>query len=384
MTTPTYPVPNPAAPSRPVAVTASSILLYIVVAVQLLDAVLAVAMMDTVVEAYREVLEQDSQIADAGPFIQAVLVLTAVVYALIAVGLAILAVFNNKGKNASRIITWVFAGLGLCCNVVGLGGTVSSAAVTGAGSGSVSQTQVDAQVAAALPGWYDAVGLATAAVTVLALLAAIILLALPSSNAYFRRPVQWTGALPFPQYPGQPGYPGHPGQQPGYPGYSGQQPGHPGYPGQQPGYPGHPGAQAGYPGQPYAAPGQSQQPYGQPGYPPAAPGSPSHFGSPQQYGQPGEPAPGLPPYPGQAGTPTPGAPAPGGPPAPELWSAPHTTQPSYDPWGPPAPTSAPPTPAPPASAPPASPPASPPDSSPSSTGGDQGGDAPPRPPHDPA
>lgn len=332
MTTPTYPVSNPSAPSRPVTVTVSSSLLYLVVAVQLLNAVLVLAVMGTAVEAYREVLEQDSQITDAGPFIQVVLVLTAVVYALIAVGLSVLAFFNNKGKNASRIITWVFAGLGLCCNVIGLGGSVSSAAMSGSGPGGLNQAQVEAQVAAAMPGWYEGAGFATTLLTVLALLAAIVLLALPASNAYFRAPAQWNGVLPFQPYPGQPGYPGYPAQ-PGYPG----QPGYPAQPGfyAQPGYPQQAYPQQAYPQPGYPQPGSPQQPYAQPGYPPpAAPGSPSHFGTPQQYGQPGEPAPGLPPYPGQPGAPTPGSPS-----APNQ-SAPTSSQPSYDPWA--SPPSAPP------------------------------------------
>ncbi|MDI6102877.1 hypothetical protein QLQ12_30090 [Actinoplanes sp. NEAU-A12] len=374
MTTPTYPVPNPAAPSRPVTVTVSSSLLYLVVALQALSAVLALTMMGTVAAAYQDVLGQDPQVPDTGAFIRVMLVLTAILYLVIAVGLSVLAFFNNKGKNASRIVTWVFAGLGLCCNAIGLGGSVSSTAMSGTGQGGFNQRQVEQQVASAMPGWYEGVGLAITVLTVLALLAAIILLALPASNAYFRGPAQWNAGLPFQPYPGQPGYPA----QPGYPGYPGQ-----------PGYPAQPGfyAQPGYPQQPYAQPGYPQQPYAQPGYPPppAAPGSPSHFGTPQQYGRPGEPAPGLPPYPGQAGTPTPG-----GQPGPDPWSAPPSSEPSYDPWAsPPSAPSAGDQPSVPSSGDQPSTGSQPPGGSAAGDenddrGSDQGGDPPKRSPSDPA
>ncbi|WP_204296645.1 hypothetical protein [Actinoplanes campanulatus] len=300
---------------------------------QLLSAVLVVSMIGTVTEAYQDAMDAEDFPAEISTFIGIVLVVTAGFYLLIAVGLVVLAIFNNRGKNGARITTWVIAGLGLCCNSLGLGGTVAGTAIGGTAP-STEQAQIEADVAAAMPGWYDAISLLTSVITVLALLGAIILLALPPSNAFFRRPVPWNPAMPYGPYPSLPGQPGFP-VQPGYP----HQAGHPAQP--QPGFypqPPYP------PAQPPAFPVQPTYP-GAPTYPPPPP---SHFGSPEQYGRPGEPAPGLPPYPGQ----------PGSVPPPAL-------EPSSDPWAPPPPppppSSAPPASSPPSSAPPAS---SPPSSAP--------------------
>lgn len=337
MSVPTYPGYHPQ-PARPATVTASSMLLYLVVAMQLLSAVLVVSMIGTVTEAYQDAMSADDFPGEVGTFISVVLVFTASIYLLIAVGLVVLAIFNNRGKNGARITTWVIAGLGLCCNALGLGSTVAGTAVGGTVP-STEQAQVEADVAAAMPGWYDAISLVTSVITVLALLGAIILLALPQSNAFFRRPAPWNPAMPFGPYPSLPGQPGFP-VQPGYP----HQAGYPPQP--QPGFYAHPTYP---PAQPPAFPVQPTYP-GAPTYPPPPP---SHFGSPEQYGRPGEPAPGLPPYPGQ----------PGGVP-------PQGLEPSSDPWAPPPPpSSAPPASSPPSSSPPVySPPSSAPpaSSSPSS------------------
>jgi hypothetical protein len=343
VTVPAYPVPNPAAPSRPATVTISSALIFLVVAMQVLSAIVVVSISGTLAEAYQEAveLEGSTEVADIGSIVRITYVFMAVVYVLIAIGMTTLALLNNRGKSASRILTWVFGGLGLCCNSISLSLTAAGGlAFSGAGEG-VNQTQIEDRVTEAIPGWFNVLMTTSTALTVLGLLGAIVLLALPPSNAWFRQPAPWNPAMPFQPYPGQPAYP----QQAAYP----QQPGYPA----QPGQPGQPGPQA------------------QPAYPPP----PSHFGSPQQYGQPGQPAPGLP-------TAYPAA----DPAQPNPW-APQPTQaePPSDPWAVPPATPAPPaaeTPStPPAAETPSTPPAAEPPSPPSGgdQGGDQGGDPPQRP-----
>jgi hypothetical protein len=96
-------------------------------------------------------------------------------------------------------------------------------------AGGPSAEDLEAKLAEVLPGWYEPVTIALAAISVLAMLAAIILLSLPASNAYFRRArPTWDPSLPYP-YP-------YPGQQPSYPGqpwYPGQPQAYPPYPGQE-------------------------------------------------------------------------------------------------------------------------------------------------------
>src|SRR6185436_7231411 len=126
-------------------------------------------------------------------------------------------------------------------------------------TGAPSQSEIQSRLNDALPSWYQPVTMTVTVIILIAILATIILLALPASNAFFRKQPAaqgWDPSVPYPTYP--------PAGQPGYP------------PVGQPGYPGQPYGPAGQPGQS----GQPGQPYG-----PA--------------GQPGQPAPGLPPYPGQ-------------------------------------------------------------------------------------
>ncbi|WP_211275367.1 hypothetical protein [Actinoplanes rectilineatus] len=347
MTVPTYPGahPAPSPPGRPATVTISSILLYGVAFLQAMSALLVLSSIGTLREVYTEAMaDAGADEVDLAGLFTGIMVIIVVIYAVIAGGMVVLAIFNNRGKNPSRIVTWVFAGIGLCCNALGL---TSSASDMAAGTGSGTSGDVFTEASAdALPGWYDGVELLLTLLTVLALLAAIILLALPQSNAFFRPPTTWN-----PGYPG--GYPGGGAYPPGYTPYQAQ-PGQPGYgqPGYgQPGYgqPAQPGYGQPYPGQPGQPPyygQQPQQPY--PGQPGSPSGDASHFGTPEQYGQPGQPAPGLSPYPGQAGpgTSTPGpltpppfsappasTPPAAGPPAfPPAFPEPPTAPPPSDPW----------------------------------------------------
>ncbi|MFC7528892.1 hypothetical protein [Actinoplanes sp. GCM10030250] len=384
MTVPMYSTPNPAPSRRPATVTASSILLYAIAAAQLLIAVSIFATLGAVRDAYRNAYG-GTEFAEFSGVVTGTMVVIALVYVFIAGGLVILSIFNGLGKNPSRIVTWVFAGIGLCCNTLAVIDSVPSAVSTGATSGGPSEQQLEADLALSMPGWFEPVMGGLSLLTLTGLIAVIILLALPKSNAYFRKAAVWNPSAPYPGYP-QPGYPAGYGQPyPGQP-YSGQPyPSQP-YPGQP--YPGQPGSAPPYPGQPGSAPSYPGQPGGYPGAP--APGSPvvppnaygppsgsGHLGSPEQYGQPGQPAPGLPPYPGQPGAQAPGTQPPGH--TPPGHTPPGENSPPVDPAAS-DPTSSGPAASGPASAPPSDPWATPPSSDQPPAGGDQQH----RPPTDPA
>jgi hypothetical protein len=337
-------------------VTLASLLLYGVAAAQLLIAVVLLATLGDVEDAYVTSYGGTEFDSEVGSVIKATLVVFAVLYVIIAVGLVTLSILNGLGKNPARIVTWVFAGIGLCCNTGALLDSVPGAVTTSTTEGGPTDQQFEATLTDTLPSWYTPVVMTLTVLTLIALIAVIILLALPKSNAYFRKPVAWNPAGQYPGYPGyqpgaygQPGYPaygqpypGQPGSAPPYPGQPGSGPPYPGQPGSGPPYPGQPGSGPPYPGQPGSAPSYPGQP-GQPGSAPPYPGQPGsagpypgqpnpygtphssapsgypgHLGTPEQYGQPGQPAPGLPPYPGQHGTHTPGS----GQPASDPWAAP--------------------------------------------------------------
>src|SRR4051794_6707865 len=221
-----------------------------------------------------------SQIQGAESIAVAVAVVGAVFSVLFAAGLTVLAIFNNRGKQGSRITTWVVGGLALCCNgfaVLGNAATRSMTLDSGSNSTGPSSAEVERQLNAALPSWYNGATVTLALIALLCLLGAIILLALPASNAFFRK-VPAAGFDPL--------YGGGDGPQPPYP-------------------------QAPYGQAPY---GQPRQPSADPPYP-QAPGQPT----PGAYGPPASD------QPGQVG--------PGQPPATDPWSAPPPPPPGSMPPG---------------------------------------------------
>lgn len=114
---------------------------------------------------------------------------------LFAAAVAILGVFNLKGKNGSRVTTWVLAGLGLLCGVCGsisgVAGSLAGGGTTGGSSGDPGLDEINEaaiRVADSMPGWYNAVILTVAVLNVLLYLAIVIMLAVPASNDFFRKP----------------------------------------------------------------------------------------------------------------------------------------------------------------------------------------------------
>jgi hypothetical protein len=273
--------PGPPAPrTRPTVVTVSSYLLYFSAAAAIISAVLSLTTIGTVRRVYAD-LYSGTTGEGAEAFIVAASVVGVVINILFAVGLAILTIYNNRGRQGARITTWVLGGIFLCCNGFGLIGNAATSGLnldTGSTSGP-SASDVEERLADELPGWFTPISTLLTVLTVLALLGAVILLALPAANAFFRKQqVAWDPLNPYPGYPGQPA--AYPGQSP-YPTYPGQ-PGqsYPGQPGQSyPGQPGQPYPGQAYPGQPdQSYPGQGGQPPhpgtgGQPPYPPSAPPS---------------------------------------------------------------------------------------------------------------
>jgi hypothetical protein len=306
---------TPAPRSRPTVVTVSSYLLYFSAAASLIASLLSLTTIGTVRDVYAE-LYDDTANAGMENILVGVTVVTLVINIIFAAALAILAIYNNRGKQAARITTWVVGGIFLCCSGVGLLGTAATSGMnldTG-NTGMPSAQEIESRLSAELPGWFTPISTLLTVLIVLALLGALILLALPAANAYFRRPQAAWDPLAS--------YPGYPGQQPPYPGQSP----YPAYPGQQP--PPYPA-----PGSPPAYPA-SAAPQGEPSTPPPhpAPGSPpAHPGSAAPQGEPSSPPGSVPPVSG-----------------PSSADAPHTgSVPPTDPWSAPSP--------PPTSPPPASP-----------------------------
>jgi len=254
-----------AARPRPSSVTISSYLLYLTAFLFAVTAIVGLSTIGTVSDIYADAYAGTS-IEGAEGFVVGAGVFAAVVQLLIAVGLVVLAVLNNQGRNGARITTWVVAGIGLCCAGLNLGGSATSGMNTSSSGDLPDPKVVQDRLDAALPSWSEPLNLTLSVLAFLALLGAIILLALPASNQFFRKqqPAGWEPPVPGAGYPAQPPYPGQTppsGGEPGYPPYPGQAPS----PGSDPGYPPNnpPGGQSGPPNNPPG--GQS----GPPNNPPA-------------------------------------------------------------------------------------------------------------------
>jgi hypothetical protein len=217
----TYAAPLPPPPNatkqRPTTVTIATYLLFATAAMEVVSAIVSFAMLGAFRDAWAKALEGVDGAEGAASMTSTATTVAQVTTGAVAAGFAVayilLGVFVGKGSNGARITTWVLAGLTACCNGFGAAGSGSGrVGFTGTGS--------TGDFAEALPGWYQPVTILMSVVALLLAVAVIILLALPSSHPYFRKPeLAWLppGAYGQPGYPAQPVYPAPPAQ-PGAPG----------------------------------------------------------------------------------------------------------------------------------------------------------------------
>jgi hypothetical protein len=197
---------SPAASARPGTVTISSYLLYLYAALGVIGVIIGLSVIGTTSDVYREAYEGTSA-EGAEAFVTVTSVVVAVVGLLFAIAFVVLAIFNNRGKNASRIVTWVLGGISLCCSGVSLAGTAFSNSMNiDSGQNDVPDaSEIQNRLEDALPGWYQPTSLTISVISLLVLLVALILLALPPSNEFFRKPAPaWEPPVPGGVYPGYP------------------------------------------------------------------------------------------------------------------------------------------------------------------------------------
>ncbi|MGC5051306.1 hypothetical protein ACLQ2S_07635 [Micromonospora sp. DT48] len=215
---------------RPGVVTISTYLLLLFALCQLISVIISLSTIGTVREvmedAYRDSTVEGAQnVADITVVITVVTVVFLLVMAFATAGLGLL---NLRGKNGSRIATWIVGGILFCCTGLNLlSGLAGNLSTPGDSSGDMpSGEEIQRRLEDALPSWMTPVSILLGVISLIALLVALILLALPKANEFFRKPTQqWEPPTPGAAYPSQPGYP----PAPGYPGTP-QQPADPGYP----------------------------------------------------------------------------------------------------------------------------------------------------------
>ena len=101
-------------------VTVATYLLFLVAFLELVDAIVGFSVYPKISDALKGVYAGTDEEGAEG-IVAASSVIGAVVNLIFAAGLAVLAIFDGRGKNVARIITWVIGGLSLCCLGFGLG-----------------------------------------------------------------------------------------------------------------------------------------------------------------------------------------------------------------------------------------------------------------------
>ena len=194
---------------RPSIVSISSYLLFLFLACQVISLIITLSTIGKTRDALRDAyagsnVENADQVGDV---FYAIGLGSAILVLLLAVVLGVLALFNNQGRNGARITTWIVGGIMVCC--VG-GGLLSNAAggfTAGGetGANGPSSEEVQRRLEEALPSWATAVSLLLGVISLISLLAALILLAMPKANAFFRKPTAaWEPPTPGASYARRP------------------------------------------------------------------------------------------------------------------------------------------------------------------------------------
>lgn len=187
-------------PARPGTVSFATLLLWLLALISLVSAGLAIYQStfmtkDKLLTIYQEggyAKDQAEIAAGAGPI---ALYVTAGLAVIVGIVYVLLAVFVGKGKQWARVTTWVIAGLfGACCNLVGVASTAAGSSMSGFGQPQgIDSKKIADDIAALFPSWVTPVAMALSVLTLIAALGAIILLALPPSHPFFRKPEPvWT------------------------------------------------------------------------------------------------------------------------------------------------------------------------------------------------
>ncbi|MEV4536785.1 hypothetical protein AB0J82_23670 [Asanoa sp. NPDC049518] len=198
--------PGPDRARPPGTVRISSYLLYAVAAIEVVSLLVTLATLSSLRQALTDAYA-GTELAESGDTVALVVAVGgSIVALLVAIGLVVLGFLNMRGKNAARIVTWVVGGLFLLCCGAGqaLNAAGSSMGADTSGANVPDQADVQAKIDAAMPGWYNPVNTVLAIVPILLVLVALILLALPASNQWFKpRAAAWEP--PTPGYPVMPG-----------------------------------------------------------------------------------------------------------------------------------------------------------------------------------
>ncbi|GIJ50755.1 hypothetical protein Val02_76410 [Virgisporangium aliadipatigenens] len=195
---------QPAAPrARPTTVTVAVYCLYALAALQLLGIIAALAVIGPTLDAVKDYVPegQDRDLIITSTNIGVYVGIGLAV--LFAVAWVILGFFDSKGKQPARIVTWVLGGLFLCCVSFSLLGTAAGSLLGGGGEvNGIDQDELARRIEDATPGWANLVSTGGSVLQLILVLIAVILLALPQSHDFFRKPqAEWQPPVDGGYYP---------------------------------------------------------------------------------------------------------------------------------------------------------------------------------------
>jgi hypothetical protein len=162
---------------RPASVTAANLALLVAAGAIATDSVIGLVLAEPVTDAF-----QQAYAPVAGAEFSVLSIRTTGAILLIAAGgLVVLAGLNHRGSRTAQINTWVLGALVLCWGGSSLTGERR------APRGAPDPAELERLLAAAVPGWVDPVTTGTSLSAMVAVTVAMLLLALPASNEFFRR-----------------------------------------------------------------------------------------------------------------------------------------------------------------------------------------------------
>jgi hypothetical protein len=172
----------------PLSVTAANIALLVAAAGITTDSVIGLVLAEPVTEAFQQAYAGVEGVEFSVRSIRT----TGAILLAAAGGLGLLAGLNHRGSRTARINTWVLGTLVLCWGGSSLSGERR------APRGVPDPAEFERLLAAAVPGWVDPVTTGTILTAMVAVLVAMLLLALPASNEFFRGtgPLLARGDLP--------------------------------------------------------------------------------------------------------------------------------------------------------------------------------------------
>lgn len=221
-----YPTPAPSTSVRPGVVSAASNLLYVAAALIVVNGVLPLPYIGKVTDATRGAYAGQPNVDTVTTAVRASLIVSVIISVIVAAAVVVLGLFDRRGMQPARIITWVLGGIGVLCCGLGVLGNAAGGAFTSLSrnnSNGFDTAAASRRIAKAYPSWHAPVTITVGLLIVVGLITAIILLATPAAHPFFRRGAIDEGAplaypaVPYgyPQYPGAPSAPGgqaYPGQ----------------------------------------------------------------------------------------------------------------------------------------------------------------------------